>query len=111
MTNERRLKIFYLSRKALLGFLNFAANLQDLPDYLTLPIGFKGLPDGAEVHHVFPDVIRDTLGVVVAHESFDEVPDGEELPVGTGAFSTNLPRQVVRVLPLADSEEDVKEKP
>jgi len=72
---ERRLKIYTMSRHVLLAVLNGLPN-----DVHCLPIHGE-IPEGAEVIDVRDDWSRQCLTLIVFHESFPIVPDGNELEI------------------------------
>ncbi len=77
MTEERRLKLFYVPQGDLIRWLNRG---DDFPEYITVPVRLVGVPEGSRVHHLIACPERRAIGVVVSHESFDEVPEGEQIP-------------------------------
>jgi len=74
---ERRLKVFYLDTGQITHFLNYGNNL---PEYITVPAGLEGVPEGARVVSVHNSYERRALGIVVEHESFGVVNEAALLP-------------------------------
>lgn len=72
--DDRRLKIYYVKRRALLDLANRDGQV----------------PEGAEVHTVFHDLQHQSIGVVVEHESFEPVADGCMLPVAEHGIGDGL---------------------
>lgn len=71
---RRKCKIAYLNPRTVMTLLNFGPAAVK-PSYIKVP-KLTALPDGAVIQVVFADSPRGTIGVVVSHESFPEVPDG-----------------------------------
>jgi len=73
-TASRRAKIFSFSPETLLGLFE---------DGSPRPAGtvrFEGLPSGAKPIRAQYDFVSNLFDVVVTHDSFPEVPEGEILP-------------------------------
>ena len=77
MPTTRRLKTFHLSESSALDLLRCAR--QPYPSVLQFVEG-EIPPEGAKIVSVSANRDRRTLDVMVEHESFDEVPDGERVP-------------------------------
>lgn len=77
MPTTRRLKIFHLSENAALSLLRCAG--ESVPSVMQFTEG-EIPPDGASIVSVWADPYYRTIGVLVEHESFNEVPDGERVP-------------------------------
>lgn len=72
----RRRKIAHLSSLAVLDLLNFGTGSIH-ETHIEIP-AVSGLPDGTVVQGVSYDFARGTISIIVAHESFPEVPEGEK---------------------------------
>ena len=83
MTEERRLRVYYLGHRHLLEFLRVKLT----PDnWLQWPV-VEGPPEGSVVHQVFHDPTRMAFGVIVSHESFPEIADSAEIPRSRDSLS------------------------
>lgn len=71
-----RLKVYYLGQRELLCVLRRG---DQLPREVAIP-EMVGPPAGAKVHHVYHSPNSMSFGVVVEHESFPEVSEGQLLP-------------------------------
>ena len=49
---------------------------------LGIKVVHSDLPEGAQIYYIFNDYMRNCFVVVFQHESFPEVPEGEEAPFG-----------------------------
>lgn len=75
-SRERRLRVFWLPQEYALDMLRGFARSSK---FVYLPeIG--RVPVGAEVKTCFYSQSRQAFGVIVAHPSFEDVPDGMEIP-------------------------------
>ncbi len=63
------------------GLLDYLRTGSALPRHMIVPV-VKGPPDGAKVVNVAYDWDRQGLAVIVEHDSFSVVPDGDEIPQG-----------------------------
>ena len=95
--SQRRLKMFYLSIREVVHFLNYAENA---PEYLTIPTGprIEGVPDGAHVVSVHNAPERRAFAIVVEHESFDLVNDSALIPATNECFQ--LDRRGYKLIPV-----------
>lgn len=67
---KRRLKILMLTESNIMGVLDGSIRLE-------------GMPPGTRYSHVFVDNYRNAIGVIMHHDSFPVVPEGEEIPAFT----------------------------
>lgn len=72
----RHIKIAYLSDTAIVMLLNWATQ-HKLPDYIAVPKIATGIPEGARIVGVQTDWARCTICIMLEHESFPEVANGE----------------------------------
>ena len=77
---EKRVKVFQVSRQALLNILNGVVFTQD---YITLPL-VDGIPPTSRVEQIWDDHASRCLCLLVSDRSFDLVPAGECPPVVPG---------------------------
>lgn|SRR3990167_4831593 len=71
-------KVFKLNQRQIIALLSRG---ERLPDVVEIPT-CRGIPEGATAHHLFHTCGGMSIGVVVSHESFPEVPEGEDPPEG-----------------------------
>jgi hypothetical protein len=79
---SRRLRRYYVNESCLLDYLR---SMEQWPEYVGKTV-IKDIPEGATVEGVHYSFDRHCLTVVVGHESFDEVPDGEEIPQAMNGY-------------------------
>jgi hypothetical protein len=105
-SKSRRLKILYVSPDDLVAILDFRAVVEHAEYETFCPPLFEGLPDGYRVRGVQFMFDRDAFGVMIEHESFDEVPSGERIPEFADSF--RLTRQAIK-LPRQKPQESFEE--
>lgn len=74
---HRRCKVFYLQQGELRGLLRAHSGL---PEAIKVPEPCESVPPDAKVISTFACPERASIGVVVAHPSYDVVPNGEMIP-------------------------------
>ncbi len=82
----RKLRRYYVPSAGLLDYLQAGSAL---PTYLKVPV-IKELPDGGSIVNVAYDCDRHAIAVIVEHDSFSVVPDGDEIPRGDGPMEMEL---------------------
>lgn len=95
------MKMFALNPNMLLAVVS---SLHRRIENLEVPM-LHGIPDGAEVVDVQYDFMRRSFMVIVSHDSFDEVADGEQIP-----FADNAWIHFVTVIKLAPGDKIVTKK-
>lgn len=78
---DRRFKIFYINEDILEAFLNWKH-----VECIKLPV-FQQLPEDATLHCLYYDHIHQAFGIIVYSETFDIIPEGNELPKIEGVLN------------------------
>lgn len=78
---DRRFRIFSVSNRSLLSYLRLHKTVKRLVigDCLQLPT--IELPEDAVVRYAYPSMNSNCIHVVVHSKTFDEVPDGLDIPI------------------------------
>ncbi len=84
---ERRLRIVYLKDTDIITILNWK-HQSDLGTCLSL--NGPAILENAKVHHCFYDADRMATAVVLYHDRFDVVPDGDKIPIMIGFEGTRV---------------------
>jgi hypothetical protein len=77
---HRRYAIVYIPERELMAILKW----YKAPEGSCIRIAGAKVPEDARLMNIFVDHTRNSLGIIIAHESFDEVPLGHEYPVLIG---------------------------
>lgn len=92
--NERRVRRLIIGQRTMETILHA---MNGPPGAVSLP-RFNDLPQGANLHGVNYDWTRNSFWILVSHDSFGRVPDGEEIP----AMGQNV--ECMQFVPLVPEE-------
>lgn len=93
----RKLKLFCVTRDLFKIVFNAGVNCT----FLYLPVTDE-IPDGAVVESVHEDWTRDSWVLVVSHDSYPEVPEGQEIPFSNKPY---IPMRLFRRIPVTATHE------
>jgi hypothetical protein len=89
---KRRTKIVRATSQFIINLLNMNEIMNDLKsDYFNIVmVKFSVLPDGCIFDHAYWDHNNNCWNLIVTHESFDEIQDGDPVPIIEGVYNPTI---------------------